>query len=165
MTHQERALSETVSQLLIIFLVILVTLLIIASLTGVLTKFLQQPAFIVATASQFNASSGAHIISLNHKQGDKVNLNGTSQRDGSSEIAIMLTASSGSTALVRNDTLLQAPAWGPGQYLYIYPSGGSIVYSDIPPLAPASFIAGDYTIQIIDTKAKILLHTLPVRIS
>jgi type III secretory pathway component EscS len=44
MVHHERALSDMVAQILIIFLIVLVTLLIIASLTGVLTKFLQKPA-------------------------------------------------------------------------------------------------------------------------
>jgi hypothetical protein len=165
MAYHEDALSETVAHILIAFLVVLVTLLIIASLTGVLTAMLQRPALVVATASQYNTSTGTHIISLYHKQGDAVNLNGTSQTGGSSDIAIMLKAPSGSPVFLKNTSPLHAASFGPGQRLYIYPAAGSYGYADIPPAAPAGLDAGDYTVIITDTKAKVLLHSLTVTIA
>lgn len=163
MAPNERALSDIIAQLLIVFLVVLVTLLIIASLTGVLTKMLQKPAFIVVTASPHNTSTG-QVIVLYDKQGDLVNLNGTSQTAGSSEIAISLTKSPGSPVFVHNVTAMHARAWGPGQYLYIYPTAGSYGYTDTASSAAPDLPAGNYTIQIIDTRAQVLLHTLPVKI-
>lgn len=164
MAHHEHALSETVAQILIAFLVILITLLIIGSLTGVLTTMLQKSAFIAVTASAYDTSPTTQIISLYHKQGDRVNLNGTSMTAGSSDIAITLTTPSGSQFLVRNATLIQAVAWGPGEYLYIYPQGSGYGYSDSPPGA-GTLPSGEYTVRIIDTKVSVLLHSLPVTIS
>lgn len=163
MARKDDALSETVAHILIIFLVVLVTLLIIASLTGVLNTMLQKSAFVAVTASSYDASPTTEIISLYHKQGDKVNLNGTSMTAGSSEVAIILRDPAGSEFLVRNGTLIQADAWGPGQYLYVYPQGSGYRYSDQPPGA-VSLPAGEYTIRIIDTKVNVLLHSLPVTI-
>ena len=139
MAHHERALSDIVAQLLIIFLIILVTLLIIASLSGVLTKFLQKPALIAVMADEIDTSYGADIIRLYHKQGDTVNLNGTSQRQGSSEIAILLTAGSGSPQRLRNLTPVQSNGWKPGDFLYIYRDGSGVYgYTEtMPPAAPS----------------------------
>lgn len=54
MAQYERALSETVGLLLIAFLIILVTLLVIASTTGMLTKFLQKLAFVAVMADEID---------------------------------------------------------------------------------------------------------------
>ena len=165
MAHNERGLSECVAQLLIAFLVILVALLIIAAMTGVLGNLLQKSALIAATASSQDTSPTTQIIVLYHKQGDMVNLNGTSQTAGSSEIALTLTGSSGSPFFVYNATPLHSAAWGPGQYLYIYETAPETYwYSDLPPVPGTSLTPGDYTVQIIDTKVNVLLHALPVKI-
>jgi hypothetical protein len=133
-------------------------------MTGVIPGLLQKTAFIVVTATPYQTGDGTHVILLYHKQGDRVNLNGTSQTDGVSEIAIMLTPPSGSPALVRPGTTIKSPAWGPGQYLVIYETApGTYQYSDIP-MAGTNILPGDYTVQIIDTKVNVLLHTLPVKI-
>jgi len=164
MAHHDGALSETIAQLLIIFLVILVALLIIGALTGVLPKMLQKSAFIAVTASSYDTGPATQVILLYHKQGDLVNLNGTSQTAGVSEIAITLTDPSGLPFPVRNATPISSTAWGPGQYLVIYEtSPGTYGYSDMPP-AGADIPDGDYTVQIIDTKVNVLLHTLPVTV-
>jgi hypothetical protein len=165
MQPHNSAVSETIAQLLIIFLVIVVALLIIGALTGVLPRMLQKSAFIAVTASSYDTNPTNQVILLYHKQGDLVNLNGTSQEAGVSEITITLTGPASSTVRVHNATLMNAAAWGPGQYLYIYPDAGSYGYSDLPP-APGTFLpSGDYTVNIIDTKVNILLHALPVTVS
>lgn len=165
MKPHESALSETIAQLLIAFLVILVALLIIGALTGVLPRMLQKSAFITVTASSYDTSPTTHVILLYHKQGDLVNLNGTSQAAGVSEIAITLTPPSGSPVLVRNATPLSTTAWGPGQYLVIYETTpGTYGYSDQPPAGADLSDDGEYSVQIIDTKVNVLLHTLPVTI-
>ena len=165
MTHHERGLSECVAQILIAFLVILVTLLIIGAMTGVIPGLLQKTAFIVVTATPYQTGDGTHVILLYHKQGDKVNLNGTSQTDGVSEIAIMLTPPSGSPVQVRPGTTIKSTAWGPGQYLVIYETPpGTYLYSDLPTVGMKVHEDDGYTVQIIDTKVNVLLHTLPVKI-
>lgn len=164
MDYYEDALSETIAQILIAFLVILVTLLIIGALTGIIPGLLQKSAFIAVTASSFDTGPGTHVILLYHNQGDLVNLNGTSQTNGVSEIAIMLTPPSGSPVQVRNATPIKSAAWGPGQYLAIYETApGTYQYSDLP-TAGTNIPAGDYAVQVIDTKVNILLHTLKVTI-
>ena len=166
MTHHERGLSECVAQILIAFLVILVALIIIGAMTGVIPGLLQKSAFVVVTATPYQTGDGTHVILLYHKQGDRVNLNGTSQTDGVSEIAIMLTPSSGSPVLVRPGTTIKSTAWGPGQYLVIYETtpSGTYLYSDLPTVGMEIHDNDDYTVQIIDTKVNVLLHTLPVKI-
>jgi hypothetical protein len=54
--QRERALSETLAVVLIAMLVIIATVLLIASLTGVMNKMLQTPAFIVVKVD--NVSTG-----------------------------------------------------------------------------------------------------------
>ena len=163
MTHHERGLSECVAQILIAFLVILVTLLIIGALTGIIPGLLQKSAFIAVAASPYETGPGTHIISLYHQQGDMVNLNGTSQTAGVSEVAIVIAPPSGSFVPVRSSTPpVHSAAWGPGQYLYIFWDDG-YYFADQPP-AGEDLAEGEYTIQIIDTKVNVLLHTLPVKI-
>jgi hypothetical protein len=164
MDRDERALSDIVAQILIAFLVVLVALFIVAAMTGVLTGFLQKTAFIAVTASPYETGAATDVISLYHKQGDIVSLNATSQSAGVSEIAIFLRGSTGGAQQVRNATPLHTAGWGPGQYLYIYPYAGGYGYSDLPPPAGTSLPGDDYTITIIDTRVKVLLHTLPVTI-
>ena len=165
MDHNERALSECVALILIAFLVVLVALFIIAAMTGVLTGFLQKSALVAVTADEYETGPGTTIISVYHKQGDLVNINGTSHTAGISEIAFTLTDPSGATTRVHNATPVHAAAWGPGQYIYIYPDSGSYGYSDLPPAAGTALPSGDYTVIITDTKVKILLHSLPVTIT
>jgi hypothetical protein len=166
MAHHERALSENIAILLIAFLVILVTLIIIASLTGVLTKFLQKPAFMAVTASQFETSDGAHIISLYHQQGDDVNLNGTSQKEGVSTISLSVVDTGGGPHMAYSAPSIIGDDWDPGTTIYLYQSGGRYVYSDVAPgVGVASLPPGTYTVIITDDRAKVMLHSLPVTIS
>ncbi len=164
MDRDEHALSDIVAQILIAFLVVLVALFIVAALTGVLSGFLQKTAFIAVTAAPYETGTGTSVISLYHKQGDIVNVNGTSHSAGVSEIAIFLRGSTGGTQQVRNATPMHAAGWGPGQYLYIYPYAGGYGFSDLPPAAGTDLIGDGYTVTIVDTRTKVLLHTLPVTI-
>jgi hypothetical protein len=168
MAYRERALSDIVGIMLISFLIVVLALLIAASLTGVLNDMLWKPALFTVTASQYD-DSGNHLIRLYHQQGDLVNLNDSSQTLGDTEIALTITDPSGSTSLVRRSPdPLVAAAWGPGQYLYIFPDGSTgYVYSDeLPSGAVPLFVSkGEYTVKIIDAGPDILLHTLPVTIT
>lgn len=164
MDSNQRALSECVALILIAFLVILIALFIIGALTGVLTDFLQKPALVAATASPYEIAPGDHIIVVFHKQGEPVNLNHTAHAGGVSIVGISLTPPAGGPVLLPFSGTVHSDAWRPGEYLYIYSDGsGGYIYSDIP-LAGDALSSGDYTVQIIDTKAQVLLHTLPVTI-
>lgn len=94
-----------------------------------------------------------------------MNLNGTRQTAGSSEIALQLIPGPGSPVRLKNLTLLQGNGYKPGDFLYIYRDGsGTYGYTDTMPPAAPSLASGDYTLQIIDTRANVLLHSLSVHI-
>jgi hypothetical protein len=169
MTRPDRALSETFSVVIIALLVLAASILLIASLTGVITNLLQKPALFSVQAIQYNASSDTHIIGLFHQQGDQVNLNGTSQTRGVSIVSLIIIAPDGSQYPISAASATMArDSWGAGDLLYIYKSGsGSYVYSDAGPpgLSSASISpTGTYTVKIIDDKAHTLLHALTVTI-
>ena len=167
--QREQALSETLAVVFIAILVIIATLLLIASLTGVVTNMLQKPALLSVQANQFDTTDvvPAHIISLFHQQGDPVILNGTSQNDGVSIISFSLTNSSSGVIRLRSLTSMSKNAWRAGDTLYIYRSGsGSYGFSDVAP-APGvarSLAPGIWTITIQDDKVHVLLHSLSVTI-
>jgi hypothetical protein len=165
--QRERALSETMAHIFIAILVIIATLLIIALLTGVMTKMLQKPALFSVQANQFDTTDGmAHIISLFHQQGDPVNLNGTSQNDGVSIVSFSLdTPSDGVVRLRYLGTSMSKNAWHAGETLYIYKSVSGYGFSEIAPTGAAVDLGtGTWTINIQDDKVQVLLHSLSVTI-
>jgi len=164
--QREQALSETLAVVFIAILVIIATLLLIASLTGVMTKMLQKPALIVVQANQYNTTDGKHIISLFHQQGDPVILNGTSQSDGVSIISFSLIKPPPSNEVVgvRSSTFIQKSAWRAGDTIYIYYDGSSYLVSDTVPTVVTDLDSGTWTVKVIDNKVQVLLHTLPVTI-
>lgn len=165
MTGQhEQALSETLAVIFIGILVIIATVLLIGSLTGVITNMLQKPALLSVQANQFDTTEGAHIISLFHEQGDPVILNGTSQKKGVSIISFYLTKPDGTEFAVKNSKTLQESAWRPGDLLYIYQKDSRYWFSDIAPSGASSLAPGTWTVKILDEKVKVLLHSLSVTI-
>ena len=157
-------MSEVVGLILIAFLIILVALIITMALTGTLTKFLQQPALVTLAATQVSAGTD-HIIRLDHKQGNKVNLNGTSQKGGSGDIAIYLTDPlSGRTYNLQPLGTIDADAFGPGQSLYIYQGAAGFGYDDTLP-GSGALNHGENKLLIIDAKNNLLLQNLTVIIT
>ena len=164
MQRNERALSEIVSLILLAFLVIVVALFITMALTGVIDRMLQKPALVAVTAVPFDTGSGT-IIRLNHEQGDKVILKGTTQTKGSSIIEIMVLDPSGSSyTLLPAAGGITTDSWSPGDSLYIVQSGGTFEYTDTAPATGDITTPGTYTIRISDTGAKVLLHTLDAKV-
>jgi FlaG/FlaF family flagellin (archaellin) len=162
--QREQALSENFAVILMVILIVIATLLLIASLNGVMTKILQKPALISVQANQFDTTDGRHIIILYHQQGDPVILNGTSQTDGVSMISISLSSSGGAEQLI-SLTPISTNAWHSGEMLYVYRSaGGRYGFSDVAPVGVASLEPGTWTITIQDDKVHVLLHSLPVTI-
>jgi hypothetical protein len=162
--RQERAISETMSVILIIVLLIIATVLITSLLNGTMTRMLQKPALVTVQADQFDTTGGAHIISLYNNQGDHVILNGTSQTDGVAIITLSLISPSGATIPLERLTAMSQRAWQPGDTLYIYQSGGSYSFSDTAPTGVTSLAPGTWKITIQDDKVHVLLHTIPVTI-
>ena len=166
MAHREHALSEIVGLMLISFLVIVLALFMVGVLTGVLTTMLEKSALLTVTASPYDDPSGNNLIRLNHKEGNPVNLAGSSHSGGVTEIVLTVTDSAGNTFAVGNPPgAMSNPTWGPGQALYIYSDGTSLRYYDQVPGTPGSLGPGVYTIKIVDQRANILLHSLPVTIT
>ena len=164
MEKHERALSEMVALIFIAILVVVATLLLIASLTGVVTTMLEKPAFIVVKADNVSIG-GNQAIRLFHQQGDPVIVNGTSQTDGVSIISFSLTTPSNVVVEVKNSTLIHKSAWRAGDTLFIYWDGSSYWVSDTIPPVVTTMEAGTWTVRVIDNKVKVLLHSLPVTIT
>jgi hypothetical protein len=165
MAHHEKALSDMVAQILIIFLVLVIALILIASVTGVLPKLLKKPAFLIVDGDQYDVSPTIHIISLSHKQGDPVNMKGTSQTGGKTLVYFNVTDKSGITYRVPNDGALHDDEWEAGQTMYLYLRGGNYVYSDVPPAAPGANLPADtYTVRIVDDEVQVLISTISVTI-
>lgn len=166
MQRSDHALSETLSLVFMAILVAVAALLLSASLTGVITNLLQKPAFVSAEAVPYNTTDGAHIIGVFHQQGDSVNLNGTTQKGGSSIVSLVLVNTADGTVYpVTAAGALLHDAWGPGDLVYIYRNGGSYVFSDAVPAGTAiSIPAGSYTVRIIDDKVHVLVSAYPVSI-
>ncbi|MDP3565119.1 MAG: hypothetical protein Q8R70_11590 [Methanoregula sp.] len=166
--QRERALSETLAVIFIAILVIIATLLLIASLTGVMTKMLQTPAFIVVKVDNVSIGGG-QVIRLYHQQGDAVILNGTSQSDGVSIISFSLINPSNVVFPVAGDPSykMKKTPWRSGDTIYIYTDGTSYWVSDtISPIPPGidKLDSGTWTVKIIDNKINGLLHALKVTI-
>ncbi|NMB77768.1 MAG: hypothetical protein GYA23_01580 [Methanomicrobiales archaeon] len=166
MARNDHALTEPFGLLLIAFLIIVVALLITASLTGVIDEMLQKPALLTVTATQYDDGAGHHLIQLHHKQGNPVNINGSTHSGGVTEIMILVNDTTG-TYRILNSGPMSAATWSPGQNLYIYSDGTVYRFSDTAPASAGvvSLAAGEqYTIQLIDMRPDILLHSLPVTI-
>jgi hypothetical protein len=166
MSTPESALSETMSIIFMAILVVVAALLLIASLTGVITNLLQKPAFLSVQVVPYTTSDSAHIIDVFNKQGDSVNLNGTSQKEGSSIVSLTLINNGyGTEYPVGAAGSILHDDWGPGDHVYIYRNSGRYVFSDaIPTGAAASIPSGSYTVKIIDDKIHVLLSAVPVTI-
>jgi hypothetical protein len=168
MDHPDRALTEFMALMLMAFLIILVTIIILGSFTGFFTKVLQKPALITVKAEQFDTSAGDHIIILSHLQGDAVNMNGTTQKNGVSIVSISLVDTGGTVVPVQKSaSFTMGDAWSSGSKLYIYQNGGigKYAFSDAPPAGGSNLPTGKYVVIINDDKAQVLLHSLPVTIT
>jgi hypothetical protein len=166
--QREQALSETLAVVLIAMLVIIATVLLIASLTGVMNKMLQTPAFIVVKADNVSIG-GNQAIRLYHQQGEIVILNGTSQSDGMSIISFSLINPSNVVFPVAGDALykIKKTPWRSGNTIYIYTDGTSYWVTDTISPIPSGIDkldSGTWTVKIIDNKINVLLHTLNVTI-
>jgi len=159
MTRSEHGLSETISLILIAFLVIVVALFITMALTGVIERSLQKPALAVVTATPVDAGSGSYYIKLQHKEGNPVIVQGSpSHSKGDSIVRIILVESDGTSHTPTVTTT--AESWSPGTSLYITDLN---TITDASP--SGSFTTGNsYTVKIIDTKPNVLLHSLDVTI-
>ena len=166
MSRPENALSETMSIIFMAILIVVAALLLVASLTGVITNLLQKPAFLSVQVVSYTTSDNAHIIDVFNKQGDSVNLNGTSQKEGSSIVSLILINNGDGTEYpVGAAGPILHDDWGPGDHVYIYRNGGMYVFSDAIPVGTAGSIpTGSYTVKIIDNKVQVLLGALPVTI-
>lgn len=161
--RHDRALSETFSVVIIALLVVAAAILLVASLTGVITNLLQKPALFSVHEVQYDTSSSNHLIGLFHQKGDSVNVKGTSHSTGITTISLTITEEDGHQFTVSPSGLFTDDNWSPGKMLYISYSGGSYLVTDVAPVT-GGLSAGSYTVKIIDDKAGILIHTLPITI-
>lgn len=163
MTRSEHGLSETISLILIAFLVIVVALFITMALTGVIERSLQKPALAVVTATSFDATgSGHYVIKLQHKEGNPVIVKGTTHSVGDSIVDITLVDDTGASHTLTRAGTFSTDSWSPGSSLYI--TADNTLTEDATSGTGFTAPSRTYTVKIIDTKPNVLLHSLDVTI-
>ncbi|WP_255332815.1 PKD domain-containing protein [Methanocalculus taiwanensis] len=149
----DKAVSPVVSAILIIFMVVALGVIVYSLIYGIPGE-LKKSAFIAAEA-KIETINESEFISLYHKSGDTVALNG-SGAERSPQVDVTLSLSGGKQIRSQPDDPI---IWGPGQTLYIYttPTGPMITTNRI--LAETSLGFGGQTIDlvIIDTDAEVLV--------
>ncbi len=173
----EHALSDAVSITLIIILVV-ATAVIIAALVFGYANLAPKSAYITARATGMNLSTGtgssANTIAVFHFQGDAVNLNRSRSGSGMAPVGFNLRIPSGEMETVRPYPLITDNTWNSGDTITIYEDGagywvtdnitrriaGSGTYGSL-----VSLPGGNYTVNVVDLQAGVLVAALPVLIN
>lgn len=165
----EPALSDTIAEILIVILSVALVMVVAGTVTGLLPRMLQQSALIAVKAEAVTTSSGADVISLYHRQGLAVSIDGSAQAGGSAPVSFTLTAPDGVNVRVRNASAIRENAWAPGGRVFLFQEGGYYYVTDDPEWlgsrGPAvSIPPGTWKVNIADARLNLLLQTLPVTI-
>jgi PKD repeat protein len=173
----EHALSEAVSITLILLLVVVIALVIYIVVIGH-ANLAPKSAYIAMRGVGVNLSIGAgsfaNTISLFHFEGDAVNLNRSRGGNGVAPVSFNLRMPSGDTENVLASSLITDNTWNSGDTITIYEdASGYWVTDNITPriaktgtLGPlVDMPGGNYTVNVIDKKADVLIAAVPVNIT
>ncbi|MDO9538566.1 MAG: LamG-like jellyroll fold domain-containing protein, partial [Methanocalculus sp.] len=149
--RHEDAVTPTISVILLVLLVALISIIIYAFIYGI-PGGLEKSAFIAAEAGVVEIN-GTEYITIRHRGGDSVFLNGSGATRGI-PIDIRTTAASGGPVLAGANAPI---TWSPGQVLYLYNTaeGPKITIDRLTAAEGTGFPAGQLEIVIIDTKAEV----------
>ena len=169
----ERALSDSVSIALILLLVALAAAIVFVVVFGYVS-LTPKSAYIAMRGVAANTSVGAATLTIFHFEGDPVNLNSSLKGDGIVPVSFNLILPGGAGATVAASPTITDNTWRSGNTLSIYQdAAGYWVTNDINQrIAQAATLGplvnmqgGNYTINVVDEKAKVLIGAVPVTIA
>jgi PKD repeat protein len=172
MPGKEDAMSESISIILIIFLILVVSMIIYIVLFGY-AGITEKSAFIAMRGNAYNTSSGATSLGIFHMQGERVSLN-TSSGSGITPVQFTLQTPFNTTEKVGLSPMITDNIWQSGDTAFIYQDGsgywvtknitGRISRSStLGPLVDMQ--RGTWTVNVIDTRAKVLIAAIPITVS
>lgn len=172
MPGKEDAMSESISIILIIFLILVVSMIIYIVLFGY-AGITEKSAFIAMRGNAYNTSSGATSLGIFHMQGERVSLN-TSSGSGITPVQFTLQTPFNTTEKVGLSPMITDNIWQSGDTAFIYQDGGGYWVtknitgrisrgSTLGPLVDMQ--RGIWTVNVIDTRAKVLIATIPITVS
>ncbi|MDP3565118.1 MAG: PA14 domain-containing protein [Methanoregula sp.] len=171
MPKDEDAISESISIILIIFLMLVVAMIVYLMLFGY-AGLVEKSAFIALRGTAYNTSSGAASLAIFHMQGERVSLN-SSLGLGITPVQFTLKTPFNTTEKVYLSPVITDTAWQSGDTAYIYQDGGGFwVTKNITRRVAQSGTLGPlvdlqrgvWTVQVIDTRAKVLIATIPIAV-
>ena len=173
----ESALSEAVSITLIIILVVAVAVIVAIVVFGY-ANLVPKSAYITMRGTDVNMSIGtgswANTIALFHFEGDAVNLNRSRSGNGMAPVGFSLRTPSGETETVSASALITDNTWNSGDTITIYEDASGYWVTDniTPRIAGISTLgplvdmpSGNYTVNVVDKKADVLVAAVPVTIT
>jgi PKD repeat protein len=169
----ERALSDSVSITLILLLVVVAAVIVFIVVFGSV-NLAPKSAYIAMRGVAANTSVGAATLTVFHFEGDPVNLNASLKGGGMAPVRFSLNTPQGSTEPVGISPFITENTWSSGNTISIYEDAvGYWVTNDIngriakiSTLGPlVSMPGGNYTIDVIDNKANVLIGKVPVIIA
>jgi PKD repeat protein len=173
----ESALSEVVSITLIILLLVVIALVVYVVFIGQ-AHIAPKSAYISARGMNVNLSLGsgsyANTIGLFHFEGDAVNLNRSKKGDGMAPVGFNILTPSGEMETVRASSLISDNTWNSGDIITIYEDASGYWVTDnitrridgagtLGPLVDMP--GGNYTVNVVDLKADVLVAAIPVIIT
>ena len=171
MPKNEDALSESISIILIILLMLIASMIVFAVLFGY-AGLTEKSAFIAMQGAAYNTSSGATVLGILHMQGDRVSLN-TSQGSGIASVQFTLQTPFNTSEIVSLSPMITDNIWQSGDTAFIYQDGGGFwVTKNITGRISKSGTSGPlvdlqrgvWTVRVIDTRAKVLIATIPITV-
>ncbi|MFA6225681.1 MAG: hypothetical protein WC620_05740 [Methanoregula sp.] len=170
MPKNEDAMSESISVILIILLVLIAAMVVYIILFGYAALALKS-AYIVMRGAAANTSVGAETLKIFQFEGDAVYLNGNVKGNGVAPVKFNLRTPSGSMELVQTSPLITDNTWGSGDTISLYEDASGYWVIDnitariakIITLGPlVDMHVGNYTVNVIDTKANVLIAQVPI---
>jgi|WetSurMetagenome_2_1015567.scaffolds.fasta_scaffold19671_2 PKD repeat protein len=169
----ERALSDSVSIALILLLVVAAAAIVFIVVFGYV-NLTPKSAYIAMRGVAANTSVGAATLTIFHFEGDAVTLNSSLKGDGVAPVSFNLIIPGGASEPVAVSPFITDNTWRSGNTLSIYEdAAGYWVTNDINgrisqtgQLGPlVSMPGGNYTINVVDQNAKVLIGAVPVTIA
>jgi PKD repeat protein len=173
MHTKEDAISETVSIILIILLMVMVAMIVYIILFGY-AGLTDKSAFVALRGDAYITRSGNTTLALFHMQGDRLSLN-ASPASGYPPVQFTLQRPNSTTSeAVGLSPVISDTTWQPGDTVFIYQDGSGFKVTrnltgriaQNATLGPLTDMErGVWTVKVTDTKAKLLIATIPITVS
>jgi len=163
-----RGLPESMSVILLSFLVVIIVLLVAGMLTG-FAGLLHQTPLVAVRGSVLTTPAGASVLVLIHSGGTTVGLNAGSAGDGPPPVLFTVTTFANVTSPVGLSDTAVNRSWGPGDEVYLYEDGKGYWVTDSisarlarsAALGPVTDILPEpLTVRVTDAKTNLVVASI-----